>query len=204
MNSTYTEQSEYTAVQQLISEMDNDGAIARFQGACLPASEIIQAILHSRGVRSRLLECTALVANSPANGGAVHFVGFDSLVPLQPHEVDTHMIVLVEAKQPFIIDASIGNKMGNPRYVVVAPLSGADPDIIAEASFKGASVTYRVRKNIRYFNVHQKTLVDRLEGERKVQVDISTLRTVTKLLLGLGVFNMCLNITLLILKAIFP
>jgi len=204
MSTDYDKQSEYAAVQQLIAEMDNDGAIARFQGACLPASEIIQAILHSRGVRSRLLECTALVTNSPSTGGAVHFVGFDSLVPLQPHEVDTHMIVLVEAAKPFIIDASIGNKLGNPRYVVVAPLSGADPDIIAEASFKGASVTYRVRKNIRYFNVHQKTLVERLEGERKVLLDISTLRTFTRLLLGLSLFNMCLNLTLVVLKAIFP
>jgi hypothetical protein len=204
MSTTYNEQPEYKAVQNLIAEMDNDGAIARFQGACLPASEIIQAILHSKGVRSRLLECTALVTNSPINGGAVHFVGFDSLVPLQPNEVDTHMVVLVEAAKPFIVDASIGNKLGNPRYVVVASLSSADPDIIAEASFKGASVVYRVRKNIRYFNIHQKSLVDRLEGERKVQVDISTLRTVTRLLLALSVFNMFLNLTLVGLKTIFP
>ena len=201
---TFTEQPEYKATKKLIAEMDADGAIVRFQGACLPASEIIQAILHSRGVRSRILECTALVANGPGNGNSVHFVGFDSLVPLQPNEVDTHMVVLVEAAQPFIVDASIGTKMGNARYVVVAPLSSTDPDIIAEAAFKGATVTYRVRKNIRYFNVHQKTLFERLEAERKVQSDISALYTIVKIAVGLGAFNMVLNMILVSLKFMFP
>lgn len=201
---TYKDQPEFKAAQKLIAEMDADGAIVRFQGACLPASEIIQAILYSRGVKSRMLECTALVVNSPSNGSAVHFIGFDSLVPLRPEEVDTHMVVLVECEKPFVIDASIGTKMGNPRYVVMAPLTTTDPDIIAEASFKGATVTYRVRKNIRYFNVHQKTLFERLEAERKVQSDIGALFSIVKLIGAITGVNMLLNLTLITLKFLFP
>jgi len=200
----FTKQPEYLAVQALVAEMDQDGQIERFQGACVPASEIIQAILHARGVRSRLLECTALVVNSPVNGNAIHFIGFDSLVPLTPHDVDTHMVVLVEAETPFIIDASIGHKMGNAKYVIVAPLSGSDPEIIAEASFKGAKVTYRLRKNVRYQNIHQKTLVERMESERKMTKDIDTLYLMVKALLGFTVFNMTANIALIVLKMLYP
>jgi hypothetical protein len=196
----YTEQPEYTAVQKLILEMAQDGTIARFQGACLPASEIIQGVLHARGVTSRILECTALVVNSPSNGNAVHFIGFDSLVPLKPHETDTHIIVLVDAPVPFVVDASIGNKMGSDKLVVVAPLSSTDPDIIATASFKEAKVTYRVRKNVRYFNLHQKTMLERLELDRKTQLNIEKLFVFVKVLLGIGAFNMLANTILIVLK----
>lgn len=200
----YKDQKEYKIVEHLIREMDNDGTIVRFQGACLPASEIIQAILHSRGVKSRMLECTALVANAPENGNSVHFVGFDSLVALTPNETDTHFIVLVEAEKPFIIDASIGYKMGNPRYVVVSELSVTDPEIIAEASFIAASVTYRIKKNLRYQNIHQKTLVEKIEAERKTQTDISNLYNIVKISIAIGAINMVANTLLIVLKATFP
>jgi hypothetical protein len=196
----YSEQAEFKAVQQLIAEMDADGAIARFQGACLPASEVIQAILHARGIKSRLLECTALVVNSPSNGNNIEFIGFDALVPLQPNETDTHMIVLVEAEQPFIVDASIGHKMGSHKYVVVAPLDATDPELIAEASFKQASVAYRVKKNLRFNTVHQKTLAERLETERKVQTELRSVNSVVKIAIALGLGNLLLNLTLLAFK----
>jgi hypothetical protein len=196
----YTEQAEFRAAQQLIAEMDADGAVARFQGACLPASEVIQAVLHSRGIKSRLLECTALVVNSPTNGNNIEFIGFDTLVPLQINEADTHMVVLVEAEQPFIVDASIGYKMGSHKYVVLAPLNATDPDIIAEAGFKQASVTYRVKKNLRFNTVHQKTLTERLETERRVQEELKSVSAVVKVAIGLGVGNLLLNLTLLAFK----
>lgn len=200
----YSEQPEYKKTQELINEMNKDGTIIRFQGACLPACEIIQAILYARGVKSRLIECTALVTNSPTNGNSVHFIGFDTLVPLQPYETDTHVVLLVEAVQPFIIDASIGHKMGNPQYVVATPLSSADPEIIAQASFKQASVTYRVKKNLRYFNIHQKSLGDRLEMERQTQIDIKNLYNIVKVLVAIGAFNMLANTVLIVLKMIYP
>jgi hypothetical protein len=196
----YTDQDEFKKTQDLINEMNNDGAVARFQGACLPASEVIQAILHSRGVKARLVECTALVVNGPTNGNSIEFIGFDTLVPLQPNETDTHMVVLVEAEQPFIVDASIGYKMGSHKYVVMAPLNATDPDVIAEAGFKGATVTYRVKKNLRYYNVHQKTLAERLETERKTQEQLGFLSQFVKILTAVSVFNMLANTLLIALK----
>jgi hypothetical protein len=199
----YTEQSEYITVQKLLKEMNDDGIITRFQGACLPASEIVQAILHSRGVKSRLLECTALVNNNSATDKSIHFIGFDTIVPLKEEETDTHIVVLVEAGQPFVIDCTIGNKLGNPRYVVVAPLSSNDPDIIAEAKYKNASVTYRVKKHPRFFNIHQKTLIEKLETEKKVQTDITSLFGLVKMSIGIGIFNVIANTVLLILKTLY-
>lgn len=200
----FEDQSEYKAVQTLIKELDSDGVITRFQGACLPACEIVQAILHSRNVKSRMLECTALVANSPTNGNSVHFIGFDSLVKLNENETDTHFVVLVESEQPFIIDPSIGHKLGNPRYVVVSPLTSTDPEIISEASFKGSTVTYRVKKNLRYFNLHQRTLMDRIGEEQKLRKDVSWAMFAVKVLIGAAVFNAIMNLSTLVLKLIHP
>lgn len=199
---TYKEQEVYKQVQTLIQEMNADGVIVRFQGACLPASEILQAILHSRGIKSKLLECTALVTNTAPTDKSVHFIGFDTLVPLKPEESDTHIIVLVEAEIPFIIDCSIGQKMGNPRYVVMAPLSSIDPEIIAEAKHKTATVTYRVKKNPRFYNLHQKSLIEKLETEKRVDSNIKSLFGLVKISIALGAFNMIANSVLIILKAI--
>lgn len=200
----YKEQREYKVVKELITEMGNDGTISRFQGACLPASEIVQAILHSRNVKSKLLECTALVVNSNTQNNSIHFIGFDSLVPLKPYETDTHIILLVEAEVPFIIDASIGHKMGGSNYVVVSPLDNSDPEIISKASYKGSEVTYRIKKNLRFFNIHQKNLTERLESERQTQLDIRELYGLVKVSILIGIFNIGANSILIILKAVFP
>lgn len=151
-----------------------------------------------------MLECNALVSNSPSNGNSIHFIGFDSLVPLSANETDTHFIVLVEAETPFVIDASIGHKMGNPRYVVVSELSSTDPDIISEASFIDSKVTYRVKKNLRYFNIHQKTLTEKIESERKTQSDIVSLYSLVKISIAVGAINVLANTALIVLKSMFP
>jgi predicted XRE-type DNA-binding protein len=197
---SYVDQKEFIEVQKLISDMNNDGLIARFQGACLPSSEIIQAILHSRGIKSRIIECTALVVNSPNNGNTIEFIGFDSLIPLHPNEIDTHVIVLVESDIPFIIDASIGHKMGSYTYVIVAPLDTKSPEVIAEASFNKATVTYRIKKNLRYFNLHQKTIAERLELEKITQSKISKIYLILYFLIAFGSINMIANSIIIFLK----
>jgi hypothetical protein len=199
-NTEYQKQSEYQVVQQFIQELSADGTLMRFQGACLPAAEITQAILHARGVRSRLLECTALVVNSPTNGGSIEVIGFNTLVPLGPLETDTHFVVLVEAAKPFIVDLSIGHKMGSERYAVVAPLFATDPEIIAKASFQAAHVTYRVKKNPRYLTLHQKTMLDKLEDERVTRDRLEGVGTLVKVAIGLSLFNVAANALLVLLK----
>lgn len=197
-----TTQPEYQKVQELIHELSNDGTLLRFQGACLPAAEITQAILHARGVRSRMVECTALVANSPMKGGNIEVIGFNSIVPLGPNEVDTHFIVLVEAETPFVVDLSIGHKLGSETYVVIAPLDSKDPDIIAEASYKHATVTYRVRKNPRFFTLHQKSMVERLEEDRKIKQKVDKASKLVFWAIGIGVFNAVANTLLVFIKTI--
>jgi hypothetical protein len=196
----YKQQPEYKVVSDFIKELVNDGTLLRFQGACLPASEITQAILHSRGLKVRMVECNAMVINSPSNGGTIEIVGFNSLVPLGPNETDTHFIVLVEAEIPFVIDLSIGHKMGNPKYSVIAPLDATDPDIIAQASFKGASVTYRVKKNPRYLTLHQKTMLEKLQEENNLRGKLSLIEKLVMGAIGLAVFNAVANIAVVWLK----
>lgn len=200
----FEDQDEYKKVVELIRELDADGMIERFQGACVASSEVIQAILHARGVKSRFLECNALIANAKNNGNSIHFIGFNTIVPLKQNEVDTHVVVLVEAAIPFIIDASIGHKMGSGKFVVISPLSSSDPDIISEASFHGALVTYRVKKNIRYATIHQKSLVDRMNEEQKTKSDVGMLMNTVKILLFIGGINMIANATIIILKILHP
>jgi hypothetical protein len=199
-NTDYQKQSEYQVVQKFIQELSADGTLMRFQGACLPASEITQAILHARGVKSRLLECTALVVNSPTNGGSIEVIGFNTLVPLGPLETDTHFVVLVEARVPFIIDLSVGHKMGSDKYAVVAPLFATDPEIIAQASFQAASVTYRVKKNPRYLTLHQKTMLDKLEEDRDTRDRLQGVGVLVKVAIGLSLLNFAANALLVMLK----
>jgi hypothetical protein len=110
--------------------------------------------------------------------------------------------VLVEAPVPFIIDPSIGHKMGSNRYVVVSPLCATDPEIISEASFKGATVTYRIRKNPRYLALHQKTMLERLDDEKKIKDRVDRTSKLVLWAIGLGLFNAIANTLLVFIKTI--
>ena len=197
-------QPEYREVQQIVKDLNSVDRLRRFQGACLAASEAIQALLHTKGIKSSVFECRAVVVNRKNVNSEIFFVGFDSLDVVSEGDTDTHFVVLVEAAQPFIVDASIGELMGNHRLVIVAPLSSTDPDIVAEASFQDAKVTYRVKKHLRFEAIHQKTMMEKLDIDKQTRNQVSKLSLVVKVLIGIGIFNAVMNITLIVLKNLYP
>lgn len=203
-----TEQPEYQAVVKVAQDLDRADILERLNGNCVSAADLLQSALDTSGIRARILECCLIVTRniSTADNGQKqsHFVGFNFLNSKDPNTVDTHVVVLVEAETPFVVDASVGHLLENQKLVVVAPLSNRDPDIIAEQQIGHYTLTYRVKKNIRLTNIHQKTLLERTLSDQKTRKDVTTLGWLVRILIGVGVFNMIANTWLVILKFMYP
>lgn len=203
-----TDQKEYEALRKVVQDLDRADILERLNGNCVSAADLIQNALDTMGVKSRILECSLIVThniNSASNGQKQsHFVGFNFFTSQDPNSVDTHAVTLVEAEIPFIVDASVGYLINNPKLVVVAPLSNRDPDVIADQHTEEHTLTYRVKKNIRLTNIHQKTLLERTLSDQKTRKDVTTLGWLVRILIGVGVFNMIANTWLVILKFMYP
>lgn len=199
------EQPEYELVCKLIQDLDRGEVLDKLNANCLAAGEMIQNALDSSGVRSKIVECNLLISKDAKTPyiKPIHFVGYN-FIGRGPNAVDTHVVVLVEAQTPFIVDASIGYLMQEPKLVIVAPLSNRDPDILAEQVHNDYSLTYRVKKNIRLTNLHQKTLLDRVLEDQKIRKDVGVLGWLVRILIAVGVFNMIANTWLIILKFMYP
>lgn len=198
----HKEQREYKLTVAVLNDLNAEGRIRAFQGKCLAASDIIQATLDARGVRCKTLECNLVVVNGRNTPGSISFVGFDSVDEVKPEDVDTHVVVLVEAEQPFIVDASVGHIAGDDKYVVVTPLTNKDPDVIAETTFNGVRMVYRVKKNIRLAGLHQKSLMGRLLEDQKIRKEVTLLNKLVWVGLALGAANVLFNISAIWLRLI--
>lgn len=200
----FKSQREYKVVTDIIKELADSNRIAHFQGKCVAACDILQALFDAKGLRAKTFECTLVVVNGRNKPGSVAFVGFDSIEEVRAGDLDTHVVILVEAETPFIVDASVGNIVGNDKYVIVTPLSNKDPDVIADSVVNGVQLVYRVKKNIRLFSVHQKNLLDKIIEDQKIKKDVGLLSWMVRILIGVGVFNMIANSWLVILKFMYP
>lgn len=200
----FKDQPEYKTVVAVMKDLGDSGRVKLFQGKCIAASDIIQALFDARGLRAKSLECTLVVVNGRNIAGSVSFVGFDSVDEVKPEDFDTHVVVLVEAELPFIVDASVGHIVGNDKYVVITPLSNKDPDVIADTTAASVRLVYRVKKNIRLTSMHQKNLLDRVIEDQKVKKEVGYLNKLVWIGLGIGVFNILANLAQIVLKALYP
>lgn len=195
---------EYRTVNNVLTALDSGGLLERLAGNCISAADIIQSLLDAEGVTSRIVECNLVATQDTGDFTNLALIGFNSIngvVPSKSH-IDTHAVVLVECKYPFIVDASIGHNIGNPKFVVISQLSDRDPDVIAETQFENINFVYRVKKNIKLATLHQKTLLERVKGEAETRSRLKWVDMLVKIAVGLSVLNVIFNIALLSLKIV--
>ncbi len=189
-----------TKINRVVENLDKTGVLDRLNGSCIAAAEIVQNLLHAEGINSRLQECTAIITQKEKFA----LVGYDNFLS-GPGQVDTHMVVITQTEVPLLIDLSMGYIMNKPKLSIISPLVvSSDPEIITSHNIEDLIVTYRVKRNPRLYNVHQKTLVERLQTEAKLISDMSIMKKFIYVAIGFGLVNFIINMTLLTLKVIFP
>lgn len=183
----------------------NPEVVQRFPGNCISASDIIQHILEFYGVKSKLIECQVMIIKGTEDTNKdFRFVGFNN-VGIGPNSIDTHMIVVTETTPPIMIDGSLGHYLGEKNYIFIRELkSQVSPGVMGEFVVDDFSLSYQAKKEIKMPMLHQKNIVDRIEEDIKTRSKIKSLFIFFFILLGVTLFNMVLNITIVILKLIWP
>lgn len=184
----------YQTICELLSDMVKGGVVALGTGYCLSMCDMIRTALKHRGIDSKLVDCEATLSY---NAGGNIFIGFPNVVA--PGEVDTHVVVVTSTIPSYLIDASISHRLPQNRFAVVEPIKfNSDnqltlinnnyPDI-------GLKVTYQQKKLQSASYLHQKSIIERIETDKKIKEDIEYLKTLNYIGIALGAFAM-LNVFL--------
>jgi hypothetical protein len=188
LNEATKKTDEYKAVMEVLQGLNKSDLLERLNGFCVAASEVIQNMLDAKKIRSKIVECQAIVTRKD---GSFNLIGYDRLSG--PPQIDTHFVVLIEGSHPFIVDASVGYLFEKNRLVILSSLAANDPEIIAQPSFEFGTITYRTKKEIRYPQIHEKSLIRKVSEEGKIRGDITLLQKLIYISLGGVLFNVVAN-----------
>ena len=188
----------YQSIKNAISTLIHSGTTAGFPGNCIAACDILQSILHRIGINTKIIECQVnVVVHDEQGRNNFMFVGHDNYQ--FPGHVDTHTVLVVEDEMPILIDGSLGHLLPNGKSIVIASLS-TESDKLCELQLDNITLTYFEKKNIRLPNLHQKSLLQRIDKDNKTEKSLIFIRNMMYLSLGLSITNFFLNMMLILLK----
>jgi hypothetical protein len=185
--------------------LEHRGMLARFNGECIAASDILQHELHQRGLECKLVECQLSVVSTDARREVRwSFVGFRS--NFDQTGLDTHVIVVVQSSTPWIIDLSIGRMFqAGPhadRPWIVEPMLQSDPVVMSRYELDDMVLTYHPKQDHRLMGLHGKTLRDRLVETAQVRQGMSQIQRWLAVALLITAINMVINVSLIYLNLI--
>lgn len=193
----------YQIITRVLQELWNRGLLQRFDGECIAAADILQHSLAQAGINSRLVEVQLSIVSEDTRSGMVwHFVGFNNNFVTQG--VDTHMIVITETQQPWLLDLSIAKTLGGDSPWIVEPLVDSSELHIAKYQIERCQLIYHPKQNIKLMGLHQKTLLERISADSRMNKWLQKLIIVSTIGLGLGIINAVFNVSLIALKLTGP
>jgi hypothetical protein len=194
---------EYIKIKNMLDRLSsNPDVLAGMSGKCVSACDIVQNMLVFYGVKSKIIECQAMLIKRNQQFNDFQFVGFDN-IGLSNESIDTHVVVITETNPPILIDAAIGGFLPQDEKILVRELNSTDGDIMGDFSVDDVSITYRNKKNIKLPGLHQKNLLERLKEDIVVKEELRLVKTAAIAGLLISLSNMIFNITLLILKLLY-
>lgn len=200
-----TQDSQFPLVKQVIDSLWEGGIIQRGAGYCLGMSDIIQKLLESKGVKSKILECKLIVLKK--NPPGIHLIGQNGMfsagnLDKSQTKVDTHVVVITDTKIPMLIDTSIGHVSDKIPYVC-GEINGKE-NVLAQYNIDDTEWVY-LKKPIEVLpELHQKSLIDRIRTDVDVAKSIKFLKIIVTCIIGMSLINFTLNVTTIVLKLIYP
>lgn len=189
----------YQIITRVLQELWNRGLLQRFDGECIAAADILQHSLAQAGINSRLVEVQLSIVSEDSRSGMVwHFVGFNNNFVTQG--VDTHMIVITETEQPWLLDLSIANTLGGDSPWVIEPLIDSSELHIAKYQIERCQLIYHPKQNIKLMGLHQKTLLERISSDQRMNKWLQRLIIISAIGLALGIINAVFNVSLITLR----
>lgn len=200
-----TEDPKFNDVKRVIDSLWESGIIQRGAGYCLGMSDIIQKLLESRGIKSKIVECKLIVLKK--NPPGIHLIGQNGMysegnLDKNQVKVDTHVVVITDTKIPMLIDTSIGHVSEKIPYVC-GEVNGKD-NVLAEYKIDDSEWVY-LRKPVEVLpELHQKSLIDRIRTDIDVARSIKFMKIIITCIICFSVVNFTLNVTSIVLKLLNP
>ncbi len=175
-----------------------------FSRNCIAAADIVQHTLFNVGIKSRIVECTLSVIKTNPDGTLEYgFTGFDEAA--YDGQVDTHVVVVTETDPPLLIDLSLGHFLPSDKAFVIYPLKvEKEKRLLLKHEVENLSLSYFEKTTIRLIDLHQKTIIERIQADQKRQNLLDSLKVFVYATVILGITNFTLNIILIILKTLNP
>lgn len=175
---------EYKSIAKCLTRMDRSGVLLMGAGFCISVSDMVQVALLQEGIKSRIVECKLTLKH----GEDIAFVGFEDI--LNPGEIDTHVVVVTETNPPMLIDASIAHRVNSVVVDEVVRLQSDKLNILADFRYldKDLILTYQEKLNSKVPYFHQKSILDRIDMDNKINKNISLLKKLNYIGIGLSLF----------------
>lgn len=192
---------EYRMIRGVIQRMRDQGLLESAGGNCIGISEILQHLLGEIGINSRLIECKLLSTEKNRDNTIrdFQFVGYNGDHRLREQGwIDTHVVVITETQIPQLIDLSIPHILKTRQWLHDS-VNSLDPEIVSQYTLGDQHLVYSVKKNIRLLGMHQTSLIDRIDSERRIKNQIVNQRHWLWALMAFGLLNFSMNTLLLIM-----
>jgi hypothetical protein len=194
------EEEYYKTIKTVVDGFVKSPLFKTFSNNCIAACDMIQASLNLKGIRSRLIEVQLSMMRTKGEENSYMFIGFDNII--STGQVDTHMVVVTDTKIPLLIDLSLGKYLPSEAPFILRPILPTD-EVIAEFEHFNIKLSYSYKKNIRFPQIHQKYLIQRMQEEQEVRKEISFIRIMVMCALAMSGINFVLNAILIILKTLY-
>jgi hypothetical protein len=174
---TLQETEYYQKIQEVINQVNNMGMLDRGIGYCFSMSDIFLKLLHKNGIESELVECCLMVAIK--DPPSMHLVGYNGLSGVSNYadEMENHIVCITKTPIPILIDGSLKNIDPNVPYVCI-PITGKETHTnIVEYDFGTSVWTYERKPKSELPMVHQRSILDRINKDKRVDTDIQKLQT---------------------------
>lgn len=182
--------STYQTIQQLMSDLVRSGAITLGTGYCLSMADMIRTALKHRGIDSKLIDCQATLSYTKDSTFGNMFIGYPNIA--SPGEIDTHVVVVTSTTPAYLIDASIANRLPHQKYAVIEPIKFNSDNQLTLINVNhdeyGLKVTYQQKKMQVASYQHQKSIIERIEMDQKINKDIEILKILNYIGISLGMF----------------
>jgi hypothetical protein len=173
-NDKLIKDSEYIKVMDIVRKLWDMGVIDRSAGFCFSVSDMIKTLLSQEGIDSIIVECQlTVVQTDPPN---LTVLGYDHIINNE-REVSTHVVCITKTKIPLIIDLSIGNLYpGHIPYIVEETFDGEEKNVLSKFQIGNTIWTYTVKKDQKFPQFHQQSIIDRIATDRKIKKEINWLK----------------------------
>lgn len=167
----------FIKVKEIIDNLKHSGMLKFGSGYCLSMSDVILKLLHKEGIRAEMVECNLMVMmKNPPGLFLVGYKGFheNNFDPQQ--RIENHIVCVTKTKIPILIDLSVGHIDPHVSFICEPILDEHSHTDLAEFDFATSTWTYQSRVESELPKLHQKSILNRIKTDVKVDKEITFIK----------------------------